>query len=159
LELLGLNIWHDKEWHHNEGLNALYKAKQAQDTSDMEPPLVFLSNQSVKDPDYAKSLLHPKKATVTLITWTKLERFRERSKTTQGRSISCHLGYRRANVKGFELPGTEYSSISKNLHHSDVSFIVKTSPPGRVKNRRLRLQTKGYDTTIYVHTIMKCMQA
>jgi hypothetical protein len=44
-------------------LNALYKAKQAQDTTDMEPPLLFLSNQSAEDPDYAKSL-HLKKATV-----------------------------------------------------------------------------------------------
>jgi all-trans-retinol 13,14-reductase len=83
LELLGQNIWHVKDWHHDESLNELYKAKHAQDTADMEPPLVFLSNQSAKDPDYAKSL-HPNKATVALIAWTKLEWFREWSETTQG---------------------------------------------------------------------------
>ena len=82
LELPGQNIWHLRDWDHDSRLGHLYDAEKVQDTTDEEPPLVFLSNESAKDPDYWRR--HPGKSTVTLIAWTKMDWFKPWHDTDQG---------------------------------------------------------------------------
>mmetsp|Transcript_18535 Transcript_18535/g.44705 ORF Transcript_18535/g.44705 Transcript_18535/m.44705 type:complete len:638 (-) Transcript_18535:973-2886(-) len=68
LKLPGQNIWHTKDWDHDKSLNELFGKDSIEEAVDMEPPLIFLSNESAKDPDF--NIRHPGKSTVCMIAWT-----------------------------------------------------------------------------------------
>mmetsp|Transcript_2092 Transcript_2092/g.3201 ORF Transcript_2092/g.3201 Transcript_2092/m.3201 type:complete len:356 (+) Transcript_2092:212-1279(+) len=82
LHLPGQNIWHVKDWNHDTAVNELYAKSNVNDALLEEPPLVFISNESAKDPDYNDR--HPGKSTVTIIAMTKSEWFQEWSETKHG---------------------------------------------------------------------------
>lgn len=68
LGLIGQNIWHVQGWDHDRLMKKLMGSKNVAEALKDPPPLVFLSNESAKDPDFAKE--HPDKAMVTIIGWT-----------------------------------------------------------------------------------------
>jgi all-trans-retinol 13,14-reductase len=82
LELLGQNVWHLKHWDHDKAMEELLSGNTAREGVDAEPALVFLSNESAKDPDYQKN--HPGKSTAVMIAWTSPEWFREWNKKPAG---------------------------------------------------------------------------
>jgi len=82
LGLPAQNIWHLQNWNHDELLQNLLNADNVQEALELEPPLVFLSSESAKDPDYEKR--HPGKSTVTMVAWTNPSWFREWSETKHG---------------------------------------------------------------------------
>jgi all-trans-retinol 13,14-reductase len=83
LGLLGQNIWHLADWNHDVNMRNLFSAGSMNDASSLQPPLVFLSNESAKDPTYSNR--HPGKATVTMITWTNSEWFDQYKNTSHGK--------------------------------------------------------------------------
>ena len=82
LGLPGQNVWHLKDWNLDEALQNLLHADDIQEALDSEPPLVFLSNESAKDPEYTKR--HPGKSTVTMVAWTNPGWFRRWNETKHG---------------------------------------------------------------------------
>lgn len=68
LKLPGQNVWHTKDWNHDQNFNQLFEKRMIEEALDQEPPLVFLSNESAKDPDF--QIRHPGKSTVCMIAWT-----------------------------------------------------------------------------------------
>jgi phytoene dehydrogenase-like protein len=82
LEVPAQNIWQSKDWDHQSALDELFSKESIADVRVEDTPLVFLSNESAKDPDYQKR--HPGKSTVTLIAWTKSEWFNAWKNTTHG---------------------------------------------------------------------------
>ena len=76
LHLPGQNIWQCQDWHeHTTGMKHLYEAHDIDEAIAIAPPLVFVSSESAKDPDYQKN--HPNKSTVTIIAWTDPKWFKE----------------------------------------------------------------------------------
>ena len=71
LELPAQNVWHLKDWDQQAALDTLLSVEKITDVHAKDMPLMFLSNESAKDPDYAKR--HPGKSTVTLVAPTKYE--------------------------------------------------------------------------------------
>jgi all-trans-retinol 13,14-reductase len=82
LGLLGQNIWHVADWSHDKNEAKLHSAASIEEATNLPPPLVFLSNQSAKDPDY--STRHPGKATVGMIAWTDARWFDQYKTTVNG---------------------------------------------------------------------------
>ena len=68
LKLTGQNIWHTKNWDHDKNLNELFGKNSIEEAVKMEPPLIFLSCESAKDPEF--NTRHPGKSTVCMIAWT-----------------------------------------------------------------------------------------
>jgi all-trans-retinol 13,14-reductase len=66
LNLPAQNVWHLKDWEHDAYMHTMASMEVAEFLK-MDPPLVFVSNGSAKDPDYAER--HPGTATVTLVAW------------------------------------------------------------------------------------------
>jgi all-trans-retinol 13,14-reductase len=83
LGLLGQNIWHLVDWNHDVNLKNLLSAENMTATKCLETPLVFLSNESAKDPTFSNR--HPGKSTVTMITWTNSEWFDQYRHTLHGK--------------------------------------------------------------------------
>lgn len=82
LGLLAQNVWHLQSWNHDESFQNMFDTGAIDESLKTEPPLVFLSNESAKDPDYNKR--HPEKSTVTMIAWTNPEWFTQWSDTKHG---------------------------------------------------------------------------
>jgi len=82
LGLAAQNVWHLQNWDHDKLLQTLLNSDNIQEGLTTEPPLVFLSNESAKDPDYEKR--HSGKSTVTMVSWTNPSWFREWSETKHG---------------------------------------------------------------------------
>ena len=61
------NVWHVKDWDHDAYMHDLASMEVAEFLKK-DPPLVFVSNGSAKDPDYGQR--HPGTATITLVAWT-----------------------------------------------------------------------------------------
>jgi all-trans-retinol 13,14-reductase len=66
LNLPAQNVWHVKDWDHDAYMHNM-ASLEAGEFLKMDPPLVFVSNESAKDPDYAQH--HPGTATVTMVAW------------------------------------------------------------------------------------------
>jgi all-trans-retinol 13,14-reductase len=92
LHLPGQNIWHLKDWNHDGNMSKLLSQLTVANALQEEPPFIFLSNESAKDPDYGKR--HPGKSTVTMIAWTKPEWFQAWSEMPNG-----HRGEVYDNIK------------------------------------------------------------
>ena len=111
LNLPGQNVWHHRGWDHDKFLNHLIDAESAADILDEEPPLVFISNESAKDPDF--SARNPGKATVTLIAWSKPEWFRAWHDKTQGNR------------------GADYDAIKEKMTKTLLDTLYKHFPNTR----------------------------
>ena len=82
LRLRGQNIWHLADWNHDKVLQELFAAESIELAMEAPPPLVFLSNESAKDPDFGSRC--PGKSTVTMIVWTDARWFNEYKNTIHG---------------------------------------------------------------------------
>jgi phytoene dehydrogenase-like protein len=113
--LPGQNIWHVKNWEYDKSLEHLLGAKSIDEALKETPPLVFLSNESAKDPDFTKR--HPGKATVTLIAWTNPEWFKKWDATQHGHR------------------GVDYESMKKKVTETllDILYLHFPLTKGRVK--------------------------
>jgi all-trans-retinol 13,14-reductase len=84
-EELGLpaqNIWHLQSWNHDELFQEMLNTESIDEALKTKLPLVFLSNESAKDPDYQKR--HPGKSTITMVAWTNPQWFSTWSDTKHG---------------------------------------------------------------------------
>lgn len=52
LGLPGQNIWHLADWNLDKNEHDFYAHPSIEETMDLPPPLVFVSNESAKDPEY-----------------------------------------------------------------------------------------------------------
>jgi all-trans-retinol 13,14-reductase len=80
LGLVGQNIWQCSDWDHSKAFEQYFSCSCIGEAMKQTPPLVFLSMESAKDPDFHKR--HEGKSTVTIIAWTDAQWF-ERYKDTQ----------------------------------------------------------------------------
>jgi len=80
LGLKGQNVWHVANWNHDKNARDLFAAANMEEALDVPPPLVFLSNESAKDPDFGSRC--PGKSTVTMIVWTDARWFDAYKNTT-----------------------------------------------------------------------------
>jgi all-trans-retinol 13,14-reductase len=67
LNLPAQNVWHVKDWDHDAYMHDMASMEVAEFLK-VDPPLIFISNGSAKDPDYVQR--HPGTATITLVAWT-----------------------------------------------------------------------------------------
>ena len=85
--LPGQNIWHVSDWKHEDVWERLFAASTVEESLSIPPPLVFLSAESAKDPDYRHR--RPGKSTVTMIAFTD-SRWFDKFKETQHGSRGLH---------------------------------------------------------------------
>lgn len=82
LGLRAQNIWHVADWNHDKVLQDFFAASNIEEAMEISFPLVFLSNESAKDPDFGSRC--PGKSTVTMIVWTDAQWFDQYKNTTHG---------------------------------------------------------------------------
>ena len=82
LGLVGQNIWHAQDWNHSSKLEELNSSATIEEALSSPPPMVFLSNESAKDPDFG--IRRPGKSTVTIIAWTNPHWFEAFKATSHG---------------------------------------------------------------------------
>jgi len=87
LGLRGQNIWHVSDWDHSKSADELFAVSNIEEAMAVQPPLVFLSNESAKDVDYC--IRRPGKSTVTMIAWTAacwFDQFKDTAHGERGKS-------------------------------------------------------------------------
>jgi all-trans-retinol 13,14-reductase len=111
LGLTGQNVWYLRDWSHDDNMAKLLSQKTVKEALQEDPPLVFVSNESAKDPDYNKR--HPGKSSVNIICIAKSEWFQSLSETDH------------------DHRGQEYEKIKSELTNVLLNILYKLFPKTR----------------------------